>query len=62
MSTTFRITPLIPGLANEIALEIFLHFVAVDRDGPLTLMVVCTAWRDVVLGSKAMKRYLIQYK
>jgi hypothetical protein len=59
MSGTFRITPLIPGLANEVALEIFLYFVAIDRDGPITLMLVCTAWRDMVHGSKSLKRCLI---
>jgi hypothetical protein len=37
------------GLNTDIFYEIFPHFVAVDPEGPFTLMLVCTAWQDMVL-------------
>jgi hypothetical protein len=36
-------------LNADLFYEIFLHFVAVDHEGPFTLMLVCTAWQDMVL-------------
>jgi len=38
-------------LNSDLFYEIFPHFVAVDPDGPFTLMLVCTAWQDMVLNN-----------
>jgi hypothetical protein len=56
MPSTVGMASLIPGLVNEVALEIFLYFVAIDKDGPCTLVLVCTAWRDTVLRSNSLKK------
>jgi hypothetical protein len=42
---------LIPGLVDDVVLEIFPHFIAVDLNGPFSLMLVCSAWRDRVLSN-----------
>jgi hypothetical protein len=36
-------------LNTDIFYEIFPHFVAIDPDGPFCLVLVCTAWKDMVL-------------
>jgi hypothetical protein len=36
-------------LNTDLLYEIFSHFVAIDPDGPFTLILVCTTWREMVL-------------
>jgi len=36
-------------LNPDLFYEIFSHFVAIDPDGPFTLILVCTTWQDMVL-------------
>lgn len=43
-------TCLIPGIVDDVVTEIFLHFAAIDWDGPFTLMLVSPGWRKIVLS------------
>jgi hypothetical protein len=35
----------------DLLCEILKHFVAIDDEGPLTLVMVCTLWEDLVLSN-----------
>jgi hypothetical protein len=37
-------------LNEDVIFEIFLHFVAIDWDGPFSLTLVRTRWRDLVIS------------
>jgi len=59
MNSTLHNAHLIPGLVNDIVLEIFLHFVAVDPGGPFSLMLVGTSWRNLVLSSPRLWTWIM---
>lgn len=42
------------SLDNDALYEIFKHFVAVDKDGPLTISLLCLAWQTLVLSSSSL--------
>ncbi|KIM20734.1 hypothetical protein M408DRAFT_30126 [Serendipita vermifera MAFF 305830] len=49
-SSAQRTRSLIPGLVDDVVHEMFLQFVAIDWNGPFTLILVSTAWRSVVIS------------
>jgi hypothetical protein len=46
-------------LNNDVILEIFLQFVAIDWDGPFTLMLVCTKWSDLVVSQPRLWTWIM---
>jgi len=57
--TSWRDFFLISGLVNDVVRGIFQHFVATDWDGPFTLILVCTAWRDMVLSTPTLWTWIM---
>ncbi|KIM20737.1 hypothetical protein M408DRAFT_30128 [Serendipita vermifera MAFF 305830] len=54
-----RTRSLIPGLVDDVVHEMFLHFVAIDWNGPFTLILVSTAWRSVVISKPRLWTWIM---
>lgn len=60
METSPRTTEsLILGLVNDVVYEILLHFVAIDWNGPFTLILVNATWRDVVISKPRLWTWIM---
>jgi hypothetical protein len=44
---------------DDVLHEIFRHFVALDDDGPFTLILVCTKWREWVTSHPILWSWII---